>query len=169
MQQSVDIWLKLAISARTATSSPAFLPMEQDLQWSPDKEDQIGVHPNHFSATQKFVEKRNLYINIQRSHKGDNYTTVGRRSELEERQQGGYERKIQETDPTNANVGTVHTFEPSQYEPQGATAYRAHPSRFQLTRTETDPNKFFTYISLEAGPAFLQIPTTDKWGMTTDR
>ena len=138
--------------------------MEQDLQWSPDKEDQIGVHPNHFNATQKFVEKRNLHINIQRSHKGDDYTTMGRRSELEERQQGGYERK-----PTDASKGTVHTFEPSQYEPKEATTYRAHPSRFQLTRTEKELNKFFTYISLEAGPVFLQIPTTDKWGMTTDR
>ena len=118
MQQSVDIWLKLAISARTTTSSPAFLSMEQDLQWSPDKEDQIGVHPNHFNATQKFVEKRNLHINIQRSHKGDDYTTMGRRSELEERQQGGYERK-----PTDASKGTVHTFEPSQYEPNEAMSH----------------------------------------------
>ena len=138
--------------------------------WIPDQDNMIGIHPRDFSSTQKLVEKRQITINVQRSYKGNNYPTNDRLKELTIRPQGDFERKKPlAADPNNKAAGFIHNFAPDHHDPQGTTEYQGNPSRFQLTRTEQDLNKYFTYISLEVGTMCLQIPTSDRWGMTTDQ
>ena len=91
-------------------------------------------------------------------------------TELQARSNKEFARKgLLVPNPNDVRSNTVFTFTPGAFDPVGQAKYEANPSRFQLTRTETDLNMFYTYISLEVGTTYLQIPTADRWGMTTDQ
>ena len=95
--------------------------------------------------------------------------TADRLIELMQRSDNDFKRKgLLTPNPSDPASNTVHNFNPTDYDPAGPIRYEANPSRFQLTRTEADVNKYYTYISLELGTLYLQVPTSDRWGMTTD-